>query len=119
MTEKYVEDFESSTKCWIYDNVDGDVKTRDHCQITGKYRTSTNKYCNIHCMKSVQRRSFDVPYFPVFSPNTGKYGSEKTLYLDTFHSVINFKLIRKFPVLFHKLKNYDSYLIIQEVGRFN
>ena len=31
-----------------------------------------------------------VIYFvnSVFSPNTGKYGPEKTLYLDTFHAVI-------------------------------
>ena len=27
------------------------------------------------------------PYFPVFSPNTGKYGTEVTPYLDTFHAV--------------------------------
>ena len=27
------------------------------------------------------------PYFPVFSPNMGKYGPEKTPYLDTFHEV--------------------------------
>ena len=26
--------------------------------------------------------------FPVFSPNTGKYGREITPYLDTFHAVI-------------------------------
>ena len=26
-------------------------------------------------------------YFPVFSSNTGKYGPEKTAYLDTFHEV--------------------------------
>ena len=26
-------------------------------------------------------------YFPVFSPNTGKYGPEITPYLDTFHEV--------------------------------
>ena len=30
---------------------------------------------------------FSGPYFPVFSPNTGKYGPEKTPYLDTFHTV--------------------------------
>ena len=30
---------------------------------------------------------FSGPYFPVFSPNTGKYGPEKTAYLDTFHAV--------------------------------
>ena len=27
------------------------------------------------------------PYFPVFSPNTGKYGPQKTPCLDTFHEV--------------------------------
>ena len=27
------------------------------------------------------------PYFPVFSPNTGKDGTEITPYLDTFHTV--------------------------------
>ena len=27
------------------------------------------------------------PYFPVFSPNTGKYGPEETPYLSTFHEV--------------------------------
>ena len=30
---------------------------------------------------------FSGSYFPVFSPNTGKYEPEKTLYLNTFHAV--------------------------------
>ena len=30
---------------------------------------------------------FSGPHFPVFSPNTGKYGPEKTPYLDTSRSV--------------------------------
>ena len=42
---------------------------------------------NMHCVKSVKIRSFSGPYFPVFSLNTGKYGPEKTPYLDTFHAV--------------------------------
>ena len=29
----------------------------------------------------------DTPYLSVFSPNVGKYGPEKALYLDTFHAV--------------------------------
>ena len=33
-------------------------------------------------------RVFSSPYLPVFSPKTGKYGPEKTLYLDTFHAVL-------------------------------
>ena len=28
-----------------------------------------------------------MPYFPVFSANTGKYGPEKTPHLETFHAV--------------------------------
>ena len=27
------------------------------------------------------------PYFPVFNPNTGTHGPEKTPYFDTFHVV--------------------------------
>ena len=32
-------DFKCSTKCWICDNayVDGDVKVRDNCHVTGKH----------------------------------------------------------------------------------
>ena len=30
---------------------------------------------------------FSGPYFPVYSPNTGKYRPEKTPHLDTFHAV--------------------------------
>ena len=31
---------------------------------------------------------FSGPYFPIFSPNTGKYGPEKPPYSDTFNEVI-------------------------------
>ena len=30
---------------------------------------------------------FSGPYFPVFRLNMEKYGPEKTLYVDTFHTV--------------------------------
>ena len=43
---------------------------------------------NYHYVKSVQILSFSGPYFPVFGLNTGKYGPEKTPYLDTFHTVL-------------------------------
>ena len=38
MTKQNNEDFENSTKCWICDSayIDGIIKVRDHCQITGK-----------------------------------------------------------------------------------
>ena len=40
------------------------------------------------------------PYFPVFSPNTGKCGPEKTPYLDTFHEVqINIDVNKRYKDL--------------------
>ena len=38
MTKEDYKDFKNSTKCWICDNIylDGAVKVRDHCHITGK-----------------------------------------------------------------------------------
>ena len=45
---------------------------------------------------------------------TGKYRGSA-------HSdcTINLTLNRKIPVVFHNLINYDSHLIIQELGKFN
>ena len=50
MTKKYNEDFENYTKYWICDHVyiGCDVKVRDHCHITGKYRGSVHRDCNIN-----------------------------------------------------------------------
>ena len=35
------------------------------------------------------------------------------------HCNIKFKLKHKIPLVFHDLKNYDSHLIMQELGKFN
>ena len=40
-------------------------------------------------VKSVQYQVFSRLHFPVFGLNTGKYGPEKTPYLETFHAVKN------------------------------
>ena len=40
-----------------------------------------------HGVKSSKYGVFSGPYFPVFGLNTGKYGPEKTPYLDTSHAV--------------------------------
>ena len=40
MTKEDDKNFDSSTKCWIYDNtfVKGDVKVGDHCYVTSRPR---------------------------------------------------------------------------------
>ena len=80
INKKDIEDFGNSTKCWICDNdyTDNDIKVRDHCHITGKYRDSSQRDYNI-----------------------------------------NVKLNHKIPVVSHNLKKDDSYLIIQELVKFN
>ena len=42
--------FDNSAKCWICDKVyvDGDIKVKDHCHITEKYRGSLHRDCNIN-----------------------------------------------------------------------
>ena len=47
--KEYNEDFKNSIKCWTCDdhNVDNDVKVKDHCHTTRKYRGSEHRYFNI------------------------------------------------------------------------
>ena len=40
----------------------------------------------------------DAVYLSVFSPNAGKYGSEKSSYLDTFYAVRSSKKVRDYMV---------------------
>ena len=53
----------------------------------------------------------DALYLSVFSPNTGKYGPEKTSYLDTFHAVRCFRNEGKF----HKFK---TKILVLDRGSF-
>ena len=58
----------------------------------------------MNCVKVSKYGVFSGPYFPVFSPNTGKYGPEITPYLDTFHAVMNVWDILYIPI-FHRIKS--------------
>ena len=40
------------------------------------YGTIILYYGDSHCAKSVRIRNYSGPYFPVFSPNAGKYKPE-------------------------------------------
>ena len=50
MTIEDNEDFKNSDKCWIFDNdyYDVDVKVGNHYHITGKYRGSMRRDCDIN-----------------------------------------------------------------------
>ena len=45
-------------------------------------------------------------YLSVFSPNAGKYGTEKAPYLDTFHAVIHTKDLDLFISSIQKFTSY-------------
>ena len=49
MTKIDDEYFENSTRCWICGKnyLDDDAEVRDHCFITGKFRGSADRDCNI------------------------------------------------------------------------
>ena len=51
-------------------------------------RVSNQITCKL--WKVSKYRVISGPYIPVFSPSTGKYGPEKTSYLDTFHALCYF-----------------------------
>ena len=70
MTKEDNEDFKNSTKCCICDNdyIDNDVKVRDHCPITEKYRGSAYRVCNINLKLNHK--------IPVVFHNLKKYDSD-------------------------------------------
>ena len=72
MTEKNKLDFESSEKCHICKKQysDKDIRVRDHCHITGKYRGSAHQDCNLKL-----RLSPSNIQIPVFFHNLRGYDS--------------------------------------------
>ena len=86
--------------------------------------TNVSGSTNITAWKVFKYGVFSGPYFPVCSPNTGKYGSQKSLSLNTFHAVITRTTLelskdefKKSIVRNHYYTNL-SFSIIKEVGKF-
>ena len=50
------------------------------------YKLQFSEICTV--WKVSKYGGFSGRYFAVFSPNKGKYGPEKTQYLETFHAVV-------------------------------
>ena len=80
MTYEDEQHFKQTGKCHIcnkkYSTMD--VRVRDHCRITGKYRGSAHQECNL----KLKIKPEDI----------------------------------KIPVIFHNLRGYDSYFIMQTIG---
>ena len=51
--DKELREFERSTECWICGGgfKKDDIKVRDHCHYTGKYRGAAHNDCNLKCCK--------------------------------------------------------------------
>ena len=98
MTKKDDGDSKNSTKCWICDNgyVDGDVKVKDHCHVTGKYRGSTHRDCNIK-VKLIHK-------IPVVFHNLKNYNYRLVMQeLGKFNFEIN--------VITNRLEKYMSFVV--------
>ena len=65
-----------------------------------------------------------ISVFPVFGPNTGKYGPEKTPYLVTFHAVNFYSVmysvnsVRYFGPIIRDLISYKLSIICKLIGKF-
>ena len=65
MSKKDEEDFQNANKCWIcqrqYKPDEGEnIPVRDHCHITGKYRGSAHKTCNLRLQISAEKIKIPV-----------------------------------------------------------
>ena len=101
MTKEIDEHFENSAKCWIYDNpsVNGDVKVRDHCRITGKHRVSAHRDCIIKIKLNHKK--------PIVFHNLKKYDSDLTMKIMQKLGKFNFKI----NVIPNGLEKYISFNI--------
>ena len=63
----------------------------------------------IPCVRIVQIQSFSGQYFSVFGLNTGKYGPEKTPYLDTFQAV---KFTSDVIIIWTSFTSFSSFYIV-------
>ena len=103
ITKEDNEDFDNSSKWCIHDNdyIDGDVKARNYCYITGKYRSSAHRDCIISVKLNHK--------IPVVFYNLKNYDSH--LIMQEL-SKFNFKL----NVISNELEKYTSFSINKELS---
>ena len=59
MTEENGEDFKNNNFCRFCEKIIKSVKVRDHCHLTGKYRSPAHSKCNINV---TQDKSKNIPF---------------------------------------------------------
>ena len=102
MTKKHNEDFNNSSKCLFCDKnyVDVDIKVQDHCQVTGKYRSSVYRDCNINVKsnnKILINKNFD---FNVIMLELGKFNLKINVILNGLGKYMNFNISKKLIFIF-------------------
>ena len=103
MTKEDNENFKVPTKCQICDNdyIDNDVKVRDHCHVTEKYRGSAQRYCNITVKLNHK--------IPVSFDNLKNYDSH---FIMQELCIFNLKI----SVIQNELEKYMSFTINNKLG---
>ena len=102
MTKKHNEDFKNSSKCLFCDKnyVDVGVKVKDHCQVTGKYRSSVYRDCNINVKsnnKILVNKNFD---FHVIMQELGKFSLKINVILNGLKKYRSFNISKKLIFIF-------------------
>ena len=79
--------------CYRFFSLDSKMSNRIHLFVSSKNQASCNRFLQLeleiwliipdvslifHCVKSVEYGVISGPYYPVFGPNTGKYGPKIT-----------------------------------------
>ena len=101
MTKEENEDLKNSTKCCIYDNdyIDTDVKVRDHCHITGKYKDSAHRDCNFNLKLSHRTptvsQNLQNYYFNLIMQELGKFNLKISLIPNGLEKYMSFTINNK------------------------
>ena len=101
MTKEDDENFESSAKCWICNNpfIEGDVKVRDHCYVTGKYKGAAHRDCNINvtlnCKIPIVFHNLKKYYAHHIMQELGKFDFKGNVIPNGLENYISFSLDNK------------------------
>ena len=131
MTEADEQHFKTMDGCHICGEkyIEKDVRVRDHCHITGKFRGSAHQECNLKLRTEVDEQHFKTMDGCHICGE--KYIDKDVRVRDHCHITGKFRALAhqecnlklrikpediKIPVIFHNLRGYDSHYIMQQIG---